>query len=438
MEWVSLADRARSNYGKIEGLVWSVNLIKNFAWKLGHPLPEIKPHSDRKLKVIEGYLDVYFDTVINNPRVDNLNITLVDGFCGGGVFQGADGLRYGSPVSILRCVAAAEARINASRRKPLRIDAVYHFGDSNKNHIDFLIETIAASEFKELLGKRVFIHHRKFTDLLPLLLSDIRQRQKKGRSIFVLDQLGYSDVPMASIQRIFAALPKAEIILTFSLDALLNYLQTDKPPLDVVRQFGVSDEFLKSWEQWKQEPSVGRLLGQRALMTQLHRYSGARFFTPFMMFSSTDKRDMMIAHLSQSQIARDKMLGVHWINQNTFNHIGKGSLFELGFDERVPSSNTLFTFTEADRRNMLNELSGELPSRIFDLAGGGPLSLNELLQSIGNNTAATNNDITATLQTLSEAQELEFMSPTGGFKRPGSKLRSTDLIRISQQMAFKL
>lgn len=60
---------------------------KNFTWKPGQPLPEIKSHSDRKLEVIERYLDIYFDTVVRDPRMDNLNITLVDGFCGGAVLD---------------------------------------------------------------------------------------------------------------------------------------------------------------------------------------------------------------------------------------------------------------------------------------------------------------------------------------------------------------
>ena len=60
---------------------------KNFNWKIGEPLPGIEAHTERKLEVIEQYLDVYFDTVTANRHMDILRITIVDGFCGGGLYQ---------------------------------------------------------------------------------------------------------------------------------------------------------------------------------------------------------------------------------------------------------------------------------------------------------------------------------------------------------------
>lgn len=410
---------------------------KNFTWKPGQPLPEIKSHSDRKLEVIERYLDIYFDTVVRDPRMDNLNITLVDGFCGGGVYSQGRGVRYGSPLAILRAVHTAVVRLNVDRKKPLTIDAVYHFGDEHPDHIAFLRDTLLESEFGALVDKKVHLHHSTFVDLLPKLVRDIRQRQTQGRSIFVLDQFGYSDVPMPVVQQIFRALPKAEIILTFSIDALLNYLQNEKDPSMLVQQFGVTADFVRRWAVWKLDDINGRAIAQRTLMAQMHRFSGARFFTPFMMYSSTDNRDMMVAHLSQSQAARDKMLTVHWAVKNTFRHLGKGSKFELGYDERV-GAGQLFEFSDADRKNMIVELADELPGRIFDLAGSGPMPLQELLIAIGNQTAATNADVAETLRILSDQKEIETMSPAGVGKRPGSTVRPNDLLRVGRQMTFKL
>ena len=130
-----------------------------------------------------------------------------------------------------------------------------------------------------------------------------------------------------------------------------------------------------------------------------------------MMFSSTDNRHMLIAHLSQSQAARDKMLSVHWALKNTFKHIGRGSLFELGFDARLTKETPLFEFSDVDRGNMRRELEAELPKQIFELSGGGPLALGDLLVLMGNKTAATNTDIIHSLQRLSEAREIEVLRP---------------------------
>lgn len=411
---------------------------ENFTWKAGRPLPQIKAHSDRKLEVIERYLDIYFDTVVRDPRMDSLNITLVDAFCGGGIYNGPNGVRYGSPLAILRAVQSAAARLNLNRRKPIRIDAVYHFGDANRLHIDFLREILDRSEFKALLGSKVHLHNSSFTALLPSLIQEIRTRQTKGRAIFVLDQFGYSDVPMATIRQIFKTLPKAEIILTFSIDALLNYLETNKSPSEVVAQFGVTPEFLRLWVGWKNDERIGRALAQRALMSQIHGFSGARFFTPFMIFSEGDGRQMMVAHMSQSQAARDKMLTVHWQAKNTFKHLDKGSMYELGYDARLDIGKRMFCFEESDRENMNKELLEELPRQIFSLTGGGPITLVELLHAIGNRTAATNLDVTGRLQILSEQREIEVIKPLGGQKRPGAAIKDGDQLRLSRQQSFRL
>lgn len=414
-------------------------LPKNFIWASGQPLPAIEAHSDRKLSVIEAYLKVYFDTVAREPRMDCLNITVVDGFSGGGIYRGADGPREGSPLVILNAIFAAQLRLNEARKKPLAINAVCHFGDENREHVEFLRETIQSTQFANSLGRTTHLHHSTFAELLPRVIADIRRRQTRGRAIFVLDQFGYSDVPMDAIRCIFDTLPKAEVILTFSIDALLNYLQEEKTPGAVVEQFGVDDSFLRMWQGWKAGKHGGRAMAQRVLMEQMHRFSGARFFTPFMMFSSGDNRNMMVAHLSQSQAARDKMLSVHWAFKNTFKHLGRGSLFELGYDARLETDAALFEFSDSDRSNMRLELETELPRQISEAVGSAPLPFGELLLRIGNKTAATNADVAATLQRLSEAGEIEVLKVGGVSRRPGALIKPDDQLRLArQQRLFKL
>ena len=54
-----------------------------------------------------------------------------------------------------------------------------------------------------------------------------RSYPKKGtahRSLFFLDQYGWSDVRLATIRRILSELRKPEILLTFAVDALINFL----------------------------------------------------------------------------------------------------------------------------------------------------------------------------------------------------------------------
>jgi three-Cys-motif partner protein len=159
---------------------------KNFIWSPGNPLPRIEPHSDRKLEVLEKYLDVYFDTVVPNPATDCLNITLVDGFCGGGAYIGKDTLRFGSPLILLRAVESAEARLNARREKPLRINARFIFVDDNQDHIEALREQLIAQGYKDKIGNGVELICGKFDEQLNGILATIKASQRAGRSIFIL------------------------------------------------------------------------------------------------------------------------------------------------------------------------------------------------------------------------------------------------------------
>lgn len=300
-------------------------MAKNFMWSADRPLPSIEDHTKRKLDVLKNYLDVYFDTVVPNPATDQLNITLVDGFSGGGAYKDGKETRIGSPLVLIDAVQSAERRLNANREKPLKINARYIFVDEEPEHVAALHRELAARGYND--GSiNISVLTGQFVDQLPAILAEIKAKQRVGRSIFFLDQFGYSDVPMSALRDIFASLDRAEVVLNFAIDSLLNYLQEASSDLPLYQQFGIDQRFISDWNARKDE-QMGRAITQRALMAYIHANSGAKFFTPFMLWSRTDNRWMMLAHLSQHQAARDKMLGVHWQQQNSFTHVGSGSLF---------------------------------------------------------------------------------------------------------------
>lgn len=411
---------------------------QNFNWKIGEPLPGIEAHTERKLEVIEQYLDVYFDTVTASRRMDVLRITIVDGFSGGGLYQKGSKTRYGSPFALLNAVEKAKVRVNTNRHKPLEIAAQFYFSDANKLHMAALRDELRKSDFAKQLDDTIVLQTGKFEQLLPKILTDIKKRQRQGRSFFVLDQWGYADVPVHCLQQIFSTLDKPEAILTFSIDALLNYLRTDGSGLGGLRQFGVSDDFVKTWHELKDDENFGRATAQRTVMENLRRNSGAHFFTPFMMYSKTDKRWMLLAHLSKHQAARDKMLSVHWDQQNHFRHIGKGSLFELGFDHRLAESkDALFSFRADDEATLIKELENELPTRVMDNMTNSVLMVETLLSQIGNLTAAQNEMIFKVLQRLAAEGELEIEKKGGGRKKASTIIEVSDtLIRPPQRNFF--
>lgn len=410
-------------------------MAKNFIWGPQGRLPPIEGHTQRKLNVLKNYLDIYFDTVVRNPAQDRLNITLVDGFSGGGAYADGSDICPGSPLVLLNAVERAVVRLNERREKPLKIDAKFIFVDDEPEHIAALSRELKGRGYAED-DPRISIYGGTFVEYLPKIIKSITNRQKKGRSIFFLDQFGYSDVPMSAIQTIFKSLDRAEVVLNFAIDSLLNYLQDASAELALYRQFGVDARFISDWRERKDE-SMGRAITQRALMAHIHAKSSAKFFTPFMLWSRTDNRWMMLAHLSQHQAARDKMLGVHWQEQNSFVHAGPGGLFNLGYDARLREDcDSLFKFSEFDRSKLSSELINALPSEIHRIMLGGQLEISNLLTEIGNRTAGTNEDIFEVLSTLAQARELEVLSANGKPKRAGTKISVKDRLVLPNQKTF--
>ena len=409
-------------------------MAKGFTWTPDGSLPPILDHTRCKLNVIAQYLGIYLDTVSQLPKIDQLNISIVDGFCGGGVYRSDDGIVLGSPLVLLKAVEDAERRINEGRRKRLAINARYFFIDAETGHIAHLRKILQQYDYSPRLDDRITILQGAFETHLPSILQSISATQRKGRSIFLLDQCGYTDVHPDSLRRIFSELDGAEAILTFAIDALLNYLNDESLNKEMIQALGIPQNFIDEWKE-RYGNDLTRPLAQRTIMNQFHGV--AKFMTPFMLRSQTDNRDMALIHLSNHQMARDKMLGVHWDNHNIFRHCGRGSLYALGFDHRLlEMGNALFSFGDNDRMHMHEELLIDLPAKIHRAIRDGGLPVRDLLNQIGNHTAARNEDICKVLQSLAEENELVITSSGGSRRRPSTLPQVGDVLETPAQRTF--
>ena len=105
---------------------------KHYDW--GNGPAELDPHSVTKHDVLAGYIRRYLEQRTLNARGrERLKITLVDGFCGGGLYKirGNDKLVHGSPLRMLAAVEEARVLINQARTKPIELDAQYVFIDKD-------------------------------------------------------------------------------------------------------------------------------------------------------------------------------------------------------------------------------------------------------------------------------------------------------------------
>lgn len=304
----------------------------DFVWRPGAAPPKIESHSHAKLNLLAHYLDRYFATISVNPQIDRISISLVDGFSGGGSYllQGED--RPGSPLVLLDAVARAEARLNEGRRKPLTLDARFYFVEAKEDTLEYLRRTLVEKGFgDDIAGGRLVLIKGEFEKNWNSIVEEIKIRHRGGRSLFVLDQKGWSAVQFSTIRTILQDLPRAEVLLTFAVDWLLSYLNESDAFAKAMHRIGIEGNRLSEYMAAKGQAGYQYLI-PRLLLQDIRDLTGAPFFTPFFLRSERAQRDLWIVHLSKLVTARNVMVESHWKVGNASLHRGRAGMEMLGFD----------------------------------------------------------------------------------------------------------
>lgn len=414
-----------------------------YTWDpLGRP-PIIKQHSIAKLEVLREYLVAYFQTLAIAPGQEHLRLSLIDGFSGGGLYQhertGVEVL--GSPMVFLEAVREAEALLNVERQKPVKIDAQYFFIDENKNAIASLAKLLRERGYGELVGSGVELLTATFAAVSAQVRDAASKRTPRaGRAIFFLDQYGYRDVPTSEIRSIFSQLPAAEVILTFGVDALINFASDSPETKGILKSIGIPDALRgRTIEDIKNKEADFRLYIQSCLYKSLVEACGARFFTVFFI-RTVGHGDYWLVHLSMHPRARDVMTKVHWDKNNYFIHYGGAGIdmFNgLGYaaenDANVSGQDFLFDSPAAERS--IEALKSQLPPMIYARADG--YLFEELFSLHCNTTPADSTKFREALASLAAHGEIEITGPNGEQRRSANAITGRDqLLAPSQRRLF--
>lgn len=407
-----------------------------FEWEPSGPPPSIEPHSKAKLRVLRNYLRAYFDRLGVVYARDNFKLDLVDGFAGGGTFLDGSETISGTPLIMLEEAQEAKDRLARGRSKPIRFDFKFYFVDVNAAHTDHLRQAIAERGY-DPNDESIVIRTGKFEDNLPDILAQIKGRQPRaGRSLFLLDQFGYSQVALRDVAKIFGELRTAEVILTFAADALINFLRDRPEFVKAVAPLEMSDTDVRDMLELK-EGVGGKALVQRAIRERIRRVTSARFDTPFFIRPATSARALWFVHLSRHPTARDVMIQRHWELAGTFEHFGPGGLKMLGWDERADYP--LFGFGHDERTLVQRQLLESIPAEIHTLAADGPITVDALRAVLANQTAARFHDLDGVLLELYRGKELDISSVEGTRKgQTTTRLNLTDLIALPTQLSLSI
>jgi three-Cys-motif partner protein len=159
-------------------------------WQVGQILHS-SGHLSCKHRVLRAYLERYVSTLTSNVRQERLKLTLVDGFAGGGrIRQPNERGTTGIAVYQLAMRCGQECGRHSIQAVRTRRCLLFHREESRS--IDL--------PQKRHSGIRIPRNHRRkhsdpgeFVAHVAAVIESIKKRGPSGRSIFVLDQFGYSE-----------------------------------------------------------------------------------------------------------------------------------------------------------------------------------------------------------------------------------------------------
>ena len=415
---------------------------KEYSWELGSKPPIIHTHSLAKHEILRAYLTRYLEVVVCNPKMDRLRLTLVDGFAGGGLYQHELTKQTvpGSPLIFLEATLEAEHNINKNRKKQFLLNADYFFVEKEQSSLDFLKYTLEERGFKSQLSSKIQLVNGEFAEKSDSIINSIRQKSRKGRSIFLLDQYGYKDVPFPLIFKIFSSLQKAEVILTFAVDSLIDYLSTSDTSRQILKRLGLLETLSDGLINSTKGAGDRRTIIQSLLSPEIHKASGAKYYTPFFISSRESNKDYWLVHLSMHAQARDEMTKLHWALQNHFRHNGGAGLNMLGYDPHKDRSITNqarfedFNFDNQARELSIKALRRDLPALMLGHPSG--IDFQTLLDRTCNTTPASSDIYREAMSEFIETKELIIQSPSGVQRRKGESIDTKDIIQLPPQRTF--
>jgi len=390
-------------------------MSKNFEWSLSDRPPKLEDHSFAKLGVLRRYIRSYFERITSHLGMDHLKLDLVDGFCGGGIFDFNGTTVSGTPLIFLEEANRSNNIIRENRKKPVHFDMNFYFIDSNINHVEFLRREIWERNLNLPEWNIEFIHGRFDTHLRKVISSIQKHQPIAGRSLFLLDQCGYVDANASHADVIFNSLPKSEVILTFSIDSMINFLSEKREDHREIKEYGLTRQKIDVILDQK-NTSNGNAVAQRIVRESVRRVSGAPFDTPFFIKPQKSRRALWFVHLSRHPTARDVMMRTHWEESNTFIHYGNADVEIMGWDAIIDGGPPLFEFGPHALIHFRSQLEKKLPQKIFVAIGENGIRVRDLHAILANESAARFEDIDFILVEMHRNYEIDICSSNGKIK----------------------
>ncbi len=255
-----------------------------------------------------------------------------------------------------------------------------------------------------------------------------------------MDQYGWSQVAFQSVRAILDRLQRAEIFLTFSVDALIDYLSERSLEMKAFGEIDVDPDLVKQLIQIKQDEQVGyRTFIQNGLYSHVQSVTGAPFYSPFFIKSPDAHRSYWFINLSKHREARNEIGMIHSNENNTTIHQGGAGLHALGFTPggNIEQMTMGYLFDDHAKALSRSKLTDQLPRLIYDAADSDMApTLEQIFGLRCNDTPVVRDILEEVLLSLRGQGELSIVDEAGRVKPRSNRIEWSDRIVLSPQRSF--
>lgn len=416
---------------------------EQFYWKHwdNGKYPELEDHSEKKLDLLRDYLVLYLEIVMKGTAgKEEQYVTLVDGFAGGGIYNGT---KFGSPITILKAVEEAEAKINLGREKATRIIPICYFIEKDADAFACLAAALKFHGYGDRIGTTIHLHRERFEKVAPTIIGDINARHKRrgNRTIFFLDQCGWSEISAATIRDIFRQLhQRPEFIVNFAISWLTDFIsnKTQESKIKSLQDLGL-EGFVDlpammelRWElggRW--EHAIEAHIGEG-----FHKATGIPYFSPFYIEPEGNHRGYWLLHLAGNVRARSAMTQIHWSKANRSKHYGHLGYDMLSYKPNLDQTPFIdgMSFDDDSRQRCKATLVQDFSRLIRDCHKRG-ITYKEFLEITANKTIATASMAQEVVLLCCQTKEFEVLSPSWKDKK-SVNLSDRDIIIPRRQFIF--
>ena len=389
----------------------------------GNDKPKLDDHSEAKHRLLSSYIQKYLSIVCKNPRMDKFNLALVDGFAGGGRYQDD---KPGSPLVMIEAVERARIDLNENRRKPISINPSYFFVEQDPGNFAALKKEFSDNTHSPSLFEGDFNEH------LVRIVYDIQRTnpRKGGGAIFFLDQEGYTAIKMRTLNYIQRELPQSEIILTFAISSLVDFISEPESLYRLINGIGLRYLNIDEICDTKDDIVDRRNIVESKFSEAIFKSTSFKYYRTFFIQPHNNHRGYWLLHLSQHPRAQTAMTETTWNVGNRVRHYGGvgTSLYELyykGGNRELPWHFGK-TFTDEAWSEHRGSLVTDLARIVWEHE---TITVRRLIKDTCNDTAAPPEMY---LEALSNNDEIVVLGKLGGKKR-SEKVSLSDTLAPRRQ-----